>query len=41
MAQGDMAQLEERRSAYTAMVEKPEGRISSGRPGLTERIMWD
>jgi hypothetical protein len=29
------------RSAYTILVEKPEGRISSGRPGLTGRIIWD
>jgi hypothetical protein len=29
----------ERRSAYTAMVEKPGGRISSGMAGLTGRII--
>jgi hypothetical protein len=28
----------QRRSAYSALVEKPEGRIFSGTPGLTVRI---
>jgi hypothetical protein len=39
MAQGDLAHLGERRSAYTALVDKSEGRISFGRPGLTGRII--
>jgi hypothetical protein len=29
----------ERRSAYTALVEKPEVSLSSGIPGLTGRII--
>jgi len=35
---GLMAHMGERRSAYTALVEKPEGRTSPGRLGLTGRI---
>jgi hypothetical protein len=34
-----MANMGERRSAYSALVEKPKGRISSGMPVLTVRII--
>jgi len=34
-----MAHMGERRSAYTALVEKSEGRTSPGRPSLIGRII--
>ena len=34
---GHMAHMG-KKSPYTALVEKPEGRTSPGRPGLTGRI---
>jgi hypothetical protein len=39
MTWGDMAHMGERRSTYMALVETPEGRILSGRPDLTGRII--